>query len=123
MLRTWRGLAGGVFVFSTAAFATTIDLKPLEAVNVEPHAVEVLQLLVRSAAERHGTLAAEGEKAEETLSVLALGLGDGQHPPYLLHFTRVRGQTAQQLELFGSEMLHAVFSFYFVGFKVDFDIP
>jgi hypothetical protein len=89
MLRNLRGLAGGLFFVSTAAFATTIELKPFHAVNVDAKALEVLQLLVQSNLAMHGTVV-EGN-AEESLEVLVIGLGEQWHTPYLVHFTRKKG--------------------------------
>lgn len=89
MLRNLRSLAGGLFFVSTAAFATTIELKPIHAVNVDAKALEVLQLLVQSNIARHGTVV--DANAEESLEVLVIGLGEQWHTPYLVHFTRRKG--------------------------------
>ena len=89
MLRKLRGLAGGLFFVSTAAFATTIELKPVHAVNVDGKALEVLQLLIQTNTARYGTLVESN--AEESLEVLIIGLGEQWHTPYLVHFTRKKG--------------------------------
>ncbi len=93
---------------STAAFATTVAVKPLHAVNVDPKSAEVLQLLVNASAGQRATLAAEGQAAEESLDVLAVGLGQDSRPPFLLRFTRQKGdgqKVEAQLEL--AELLEA----------------
>jgi len=91
MLRKLRGLAGGLFFVSTAAFATTLELKPLHAVNVDAKSLEVIQLFVNENAARYGTLVAEGTTAEESLEVLIIGLGETFHSPYLVHLSRKKG--------------------------------
>ena len=92
MLRKLRGLAGGLFfAWSTAAFATTIELKPIHAVNVDAKALEVMQLFVNENAAHYGTVASDGAPAEESLEVLIIGLGETFHTPYLVHFSRKKG--------------------------------